>query len=302
MHPNGRATSIAFCGTLHTRTGCVLRRLKGGDYSRLEDTIESLTREMLEGDDISTATLGFAHAWRLAEASRLEEGSARVIESADMAVRYFTESSEALPNDPRLKGFLGSFKQALGAIHDRPEYQREGWFDQKKAVRAWPEWALFTQAFGLITLDASDSRYKKGIGFMWRTVDLCVDGTVDRDPFDYTPYFAQVQTDTDARNQRACGNTDVVPYNAQGFFMVFGDLLAKAGNTEDAKVMYETAQTLPGSDTWPFRSLVDQRLVDLQDLPNIFAISPEQGAQADPERSTVFHGPYSCVVCHQGHP
>ena len=48
--------------------------LKAGDYSSLEDTIEGLTREMLEGDDISTATLGFAHAWRLAEASRLEEG------------------------------------------------------------------------------------------------------------------------------------------------------------------------------------------------------------------------------------
>ena len=45
-----------------------------------------------------------------------------------------------------------------------------------------------------------------------------------------------------------------------------------------------------GSDTWPFRSLVDPALVDLQDLPNIFAISPEQGAQADPNGLRYFMG------------
>ena len=51
----------------------------------------------------------------------LKMAAARVIESADLAVRYFTESSEALPDDPRLIGFLGSFKQAQGAIHNRPD-------------------------------------------------------------------------------------------------------------------------------------------------------------------------------------
>ena len=49
-------------------------------------------------------------------------------------MRYFTESSEALPDDPRLIGFLGSFKQAQGAIHNRPDLQRKGGLIRNKLL------------------------------------------------------------------------------------------------------------------------------------------------------------------------
>ena len=39
--------------------------------------------------------------------SRVEDGPARVIESADLAVRYFYESNPEFPTDPRLKDFWG---------------------------------------------------------------------------------------------------------------------------------------------------------------------------------------------------
>lgn len=271
---------------------------QSADYDALDNAIELLTREYLDGDDVSTATLGFAHAWKLAESGRVEEGPARVIESADLAVRYFTESSEALPDDPRLKGFLGSFKQAQGSIHNRPDLQTEGWFDQKKAVRDWPEWGLFTQAYGLITKEPDEKRYQQGIDLLWENIDKCVDSKVDREKFDYLADFDVVQQDDDLRNLRACGNTDVAPYNTQGFFLVFGDFFAKAGDLEQASVMYGTAIDLPGSETWPHLDLAEQRIVDLEQLPDWFAEVPERGTQVDATQTTIFSGPHNCAVCH----
>lgn len=272
--------------------------LAAADYDALEPAIELLTREYLDGDDRSTAVLGFAHAWRLAESPRLEDPEARVIESADLAVRAFTEASEALPDDPRLVGFLGSFKQAQGSIHDRPELETEGWFDQKAAARAWPEWGRFTQAYGLVSKAPSHKRFDDGIDLLWANLDACVDDKVDRDAFDYRPLFDQVQSDDDPLNQRACGNTAVVPYNAQGFFVVFGDLLAKAGDTRAARGLYETALDLPGSETWPYAWLAQDRLESLSSLPDRFRQNPERGSTVDARDATVFSGPFSCTVCH----
>ena len=274
---------------------------RDADYEAVEHSIELLTREYLDGDDISTATLGFAHAWRLAESGRMEDGSARVIESSDLAVRYFMEASESFPKDPRLKGFLGSFKQAQGSIHGRPELQTQGWFDQGSAVQDWPEWGLFTRAYGLVTKEPEDGRFKDGVSFLWRNLDECIDGKIDRTAFDYLIHFEAVQQDDDLRNQRACGNTDVAPYNAQGFFAVFGDMLAKSGDLDMASVMYTTAADLPGSDSWPYAQLVQQRLNDLAQLPEFFSSTPERGTLADATRSTIFSGPYNCAICHAHH-
>ena len=268
------------------------------DYSSLDESIELLTREYLDGDSKSTATLGFAHAWRLAESGRVEDGPARVIESADLAVRYFYESSQEFPTDPRLKGFLGSFKQAQGSIHGHPELQKEGWFDQKDAVRDWPEWGLFTQAYGLITKSPDESRYQKGIELLWHNIDECIDGKIDRNDFDYRSLFDQVQEDSDPRNYRACANTTIVPYNVQGFFTVFGDFYAKANDLENAARMYETALELPGADTWPYHNLAEQRLLDLEELSQWFSHEPERGTQIDARNTTIFSGPYNCSVCH----
>ena len=91
----------------------------------MDESIELLTREYLDGDSKSTATLGFAHAWRLAESGRVEDGPARVIESADLAVRYFYESSQEFPTDPRLKRFWGVLSKHKGRFMDIQNYKKK---------------------------------------------------------------------------------------------------------------------------------------------------------------------------------
>ncbi|MCP4503483.1 MAG: hypothetical protein GY822_26425 [Deltaproteobacteria bacterium] len=271
-----------------------------GDYDALDEIIELLTREYLDGDDISTATLGFAHAWRLAESSRNSEGPARVIESADLAVRFFEESSEVFPNDARLRGFLGSFKQASGSIHGHDDLKTEGWFDQQGAAQDWPEWGYFTQAYGLVTLEPSETRYNDGIELYWKNIDACIDGSIDRNNFDYLPYVEDVQNDSDERDSRACGNSEVVPFNTQGFFLIFGDMLAKGNQLEDAEKMYQTALDIPSDEAWPYRELTENRLETLSDLPNAFAKDVERGSEVNPYKTTIFSGPMNCVACHEG--
>ena len=248
--------------------------LSTGNYAAGEEAIELLTREYLDGDPHSTALLGFAHAWRLSEASRSDDASARVIESADLAVRFFSEALEDFPNDRRLRGFLGSFKQAQGSIHDRPALQRKGWFDQKAAVRDWPEWEHFTQAYGRVTKGVDDPRYVDGIDLLWKNLEACIDDRIDRNAFNYRPLFDLVQSDSDDRDQRACVNTPIAPYNALGFFLFFREMLAKARDLATADGMYQTALDLPESETWPYVWLAEDRIANLDVLPDRFGRAP----------------------------
>jgi len=270
-----------------------------GDYDRLDDAIETLTQEYLDGDPLSTATLGFAHAYRLSEAGRVDDAPARVIESADLAVRYFSEAHELLPGDPRIEGFAGAFKMAAGSIHGDQPLQKEGWFDAKRAATSWPQWGLFTRAYVLTGLDSSSNRFQKSIDFYYENVDVCAGEKLDRDAFDYRPYMPAVQSHSDPLIRRACGNTDVAPFNTEGFFLAFGDTLAKSGDLSAAKNMYEHGLDVPNDQGWVYESLALKRLADLDQLPTWFneAIDPEQ--DADLARTTAFEGPYNCSICHQ---
>ena len=82
------------------------------------------------------------------------------------------------------------------------------------------------------------------------------------------------------------------------FFLVFGDIFAKAGDLEQASVMYGTAIDLPGSERWPHVDLAEQRIVELEQLPEWFAEVPKRGTQVDATQATIFSGPHNCAVCH----
>ena len=92
----------------------------------------------------------------------------------------------------------------------------------------------------------------------------------------------------------------MVPHNVEGFFLIMGDHLAKSGDLDTARNLYENAVDLDGEQTWPHRALAEQRLVDLAELPAWFSVEADESQQADPERVPIFGGPYGCTVCHQG--
>ncbi|MFK7926633.1 MAG: hypothetical protein AB8H79_00475 [Myxococcota bacterium] len=270
--------------------------LFSGDYDALDPIIDVLQRESADGDTTSTAVLGFAHGWRLSEFSRAPDPS--VVQHAQKAVDTFEIAIRASPHDSRLLGFQGAFRQAVGSIEGRASDQRKGWFETKRSTRRWPEWGAFTQAYGLVSLDPSHRLYPKAIELMWLTLDECSDTTVPRQDLDWLAHSA-VHPSVDEWDTRACLNTDVVEHNLEGFFLVFGDLYAKAGDVDKAKMMYDNALGIDPDATWPFRFVAQERLDALSSLPARFANQPAQVPSADPTQNLVFNGPISCAVCHQ---
>ena len=275
--------------------------LDTGDYQQLDDIITTLTREHNDGDDHSTAVLAFAHAWRMSESPR-DPGNPRVVEHADSAVRYFEEAIERFPEDPRLLGFLGGFRQAVGTIHDEPNLRRKGWFEIAKSARQWPEWGLFTRAYVATQMDPSERRYKKALKFYWKNLDKCIEDKVDRDDFDFKAWHEASMADDDPWNWRACHNTDVAPHNVEGFFMAFGDMLAKGGDERNARIMYQAALEVPEADEWPYRHIAEARLENLAELEGWFNEEIDRSEEIDSNRVTMIQGAYGCTGCHQGQP
>ncbi|MEM7160102.1 MAG: hypothetical protein AAF799_45110 [Myxococcota bacterium] len=273
-----------------------------GAYEELDDIIGELSREHLEGDDVSTSVLAFAHAWKLSEGAR-QTAEPRVIEHADLAVRFFDEALEASGDDPRLIGFLGSFEAAAGTIHDERAQRRMGWNKLLKARRQWPQWGGFTLGYVATQLDSDERRFRKGIRAFWRNLDACAGERVDRERFELTDELMDAFTsDSDPWNWRACSNTDVVPYNIEGFFLAFGDILAKGGETDDARRMYRIALETEDSETWPHRWLAQSRLDNLEALHGWFNAAIDRTQAVDAERVTMIAGPFACAGCHQAVP
>ena len=273
--------------------------LWAADYAALDPVIDDLTAEAAGGDEVSQAVLGFAHAWKLSERRRLEVPDPAVVAHADLAVASFDRAVGLLPDDPRLVGFRGSFLQAQGSIWGDDALQRRGWFDTKEAARRWPEWGLFTQAYPLVTMDTDDRLFEKGIDLLWENLDACANEKVPRTDLDWAPY-SDALADADAFDRRACGNTEVVPYNVEGFFLIMGDHLAQSGDLDTARNLYQVALDHDADGAWPHRELAEGRLANLSRLPAWFSAEVDETVQGDAQEMTVFGGPVSCAVCHQG--
>ncbi|MEN0064924.1 MAG: hypothetical protein AAGA48_22455 [Myxococcota bacterium] len=264
------------------------------DYDRLDGIIDTLQTEADAGDAVSLATLGFAHAWRLSEWRRRPD-DANVTDHARWAMEAFDDAVDAVPDDARLVGFRGSFRQATGTIEERGGLVRRGWFDTVESARRWPEWGLFTQAYGLVTLEPETRRFEKGITLLWENLDECADTEVPRENMDWTVFADRIDDDFDVR---ACTNTPVAPHNIEGFFFVFGDFYAKKGDLANAKMMYENAVAMDDG-TWPWRTLTDHRLATLDTLPDRLNRTYDEDDRPTPEDMLVFGSIAGCTICHQ---
>ncbi len=50
----------------------------------------------------------------------------------------------------------------------------------RRQIEAWPEFNLFTGGFVLSRLPADSPRFKEGLEWQWRTLDVCVQERIDR--------------------------------------------------------------------------------------------------------------------------
>lgn len=282
--------------------------LFAGRYDRIGE-FKARYGALIPGGDPAAASalvvarLGFLNIWEVSERYRLldapgglaPEQIQAVSEATGACANLFALAAAKEPTNAIYRGFAADCQLFLGVATNSAINTLNGLTYAVEAVRRNPEFNLFTVGYALSSLPADSQEFGLGLEMMFRDFDVCVDAKVDRDNPTVVPYLGRLPT---ALNKKYCGNTDKAAHNYEGFFLIFGDLLVKAGRPEVAKVMYANAKTLPSFSTWPFKHKIDERIAAAEQLVAPFAALVDP--MVKPSYPTItFHSEYACMACHQ---
>ena len=149
----------------------------GGHYDAIQPAIEAMTEVYVRTprDAVTAARIGWLHTWRVAERARNPSAPATITDDVVLAKKYFREASMLVPSDARYLGFLAT--QVLAEAHiDQDEREtREGYFMLLDAVKAWPEFNLFTAGYVVSDAPVESAQFKAGLEQQWRNLDVCVE-------------------------------------------------------------------------------------------------------------------------------
>jgi hypothetical protein len=269
-----------FWGTFHS-----------GAYDEIPRVLEVLTAAYLETptDAVTAAHIAWLHNWRMAERARLPAVPPTITDHTLLARRYFDEAVRLDRSDARTLGFLAGHIVAEGTLHNDERLVRRGYYMLLDAIEAWPEFNLFTAGYVMSRLPADSPRFKEGLEWQWRTLDVCVQERIDRTNPDYSKYMA---LETKEGPKRPCWNSWIAPHNFEGFFLNMGDMLVKSGDWRTAQKIYANAKLSREYANWKFGPVLEARIAQAQD--NVAAFT--QGAPALP---IMINSAFACSGCHQ---
>ena len=269
------------------------RTFHTGEYDKIQSALDALTSAYLQtpNDAKTAAHIAWLHNWRIAERGRMESVPATITDDTLVARRYFEEAVKLDPSDARLLGFLAGHTMAEGTLHKDERLTREGYFMMRAAIEAWPEFNLFTGGYVMSRLPAASPQFKEGLRWQWETLDKCIDGTLDRENPDYSPYMSLETTDG---KKRACWNSWIAPHNFEGFFLNMGDMLVKAGDWRTARKIYANARLSRTYARWQYQQTLDDRINRAE--ANVAAFND---ADSTPTQRIMIDSPFACMACHR---
>jgi hypothetical protein len=264
-----------------------------GGYNDIPRVLDVLTAAYLEtpSDAVTAAHIAWLHNWRVAERARLSTVPATITDHTSLARRYFDEAVKLNPSDARILGFLAAHLVAEGTLHKDERLVRRGYYMLLDAIDAWPEFNLFTAGFVLSRLPADSPRFKEGLEWQWRELDVCTQERVDRTNPDYSRYMT---LETREGPKRACWNSWIAPHNFEGFLLNMGDMLVKSGDWQTGQKIYANAKLSRDYATWKFAAVLEARIAEAPD--NVAAFNGVQGA---PVRPIMVNSTFACSGCHQ---
>ncbi len=271
------------------------------NYQNFNKVISKLTKAYNEDptDVYTIAHIGFANMWAVSEGSRLgvtnNNNTLQYLQNAEQA---FKLANSFAPNEPRILGFLGYARLSLGLATQNIDLLRKGQANVNRSVVLWPEWAHFGAAYGPdVYAPFNTPEFKKALAHYWNTLDVCANTTVSRTNPDFISYLAQ---ETLVGRDRACWDSWIAPYNLEGFFLIMGDALVKAGKTEVALIIYNNAKLLKQYDSWPYRKLLESRISNVDLNVKRFREKTLPGQVRDPESGLISATKIPCSICHRG--
>jgi hypothetical protein len=263
------------------------------DYDNIQPALDALTAAYLQTptDAKTAAHIAWLHNWRMAERTRMPSVPATITDDTAVARRYFQEAVTLDPSDARTQGFLAGHTMIEGSLHKDEKLTRQGYFMMLDAIKAWPEFNLFTAGYVMSRLPADAPQFKEGLEWEWRNLDVCVGERIDRANPDYTKYMS---LETHEGTKRVCWDSSIAPHNLEAFFLNMGDMLVKSGDWQTARKIYANAKLPRNYATWKFADLLDTRIGQAQE--NVTAFNNASGASARP---IMIESSFACAACHQ---
>jgi len=279
---NGRALAAQFWDALHA-----------GSYERIDALLEGHAQVLVAapGDASTAAHKGWLHAWRLAERARAAP-SARITEHATLARVLFDDAARLKPEDARILGFAAGFTMTEASIAGDEKALRRGYYRMKEAVAAFPEFNLFTSGYTMSSGASDSAGFREGLEQQWATLDVCFGERVSRESPRLDKYLA---LRTSEGPKRVCWNSWIAPHNWEGFFLNFGDMLARARDLPNSRAMYEAARLSDTYSQWPWREVLERRLAHLDELPGRL----DRAAAGEREWTPMVKSVFACTGCHQ---
>jgi hypothetical protein len=264
-----------------------------GEYHKIQSALEVLTAAYLQtpNDAKTAAHIAWLHNWRMAERARMDSIPATITDDTILARRYFQEAVKLDPSDARYLGFLAGHTLAEGTLHKDERLTREGYVMMLDAIKAWPEFNLFTGGYVMSRLPTDSPQFREGLEWQWQTLDKCIEGKLDRANPDYSQYMVKETTEG---KKRVCWNSWIAPHNLEGFFLNMGDMLVKSGDWQTAQKIYANARLSRTYASWKYQSVLEDRIDRAQ--ANVALFNAPDGT---PKVRMMINSEFSCMACHQ---
>jgi hypothetical protein len=263
------------------------------DYEKIPIALEAVTAAYVQtpNDAVTAAHVAWLHIWRLSEQARMASVPATITDDMMLSRRYFQEAVKLDPSEARYLGFLAAITLAEGDLHKDEQITREGYFKLRDSITAWPEFNLFTGGYVMSRLPPDSPRFREGLEWQWRTLDVCFEVKLDRANPDYSRYMSK---ETREGRKRPCWNSWIAPHNFEGFFLNMGDMLVKAGDWQTAQKIYANAKLSKQYASWKYQTVLDDRIKQAQSNVALFNASNES---AKPR--IMVNAAFACTVCHE---
>ncbi len=268
----------------------------GGRYDQIPEALNAETAAYLANpsDAVTAAHVAFLHTWRVSEMARLDTPPATITDDIVLGQKYFQEAVKLNPHEARYQGFLASMMLAEGSINQDEKLTRDGYYRLLDAVKAWPEFNLFTAGYVMSQQPAHSERYQKAIAWQWETLDRCAGEKIDRNNPDFSRFMHQATTEGP---RRVCWNSWIAPHNFEGFFMNMGDMLVKEGDWQMARKIYAQAKLSPTYGQWKYKDVLEQRIVGAQ--ANVVSFNSNDPKLDKLHQRIMIDTPVACMACHE---
>lgn len=247
--------------------------------------------EQTPADAELSLLVAHGYLWQLSEFERSPTPDPSEIPGLAFGAQAgFERASAMAPEDSRIWGWLGSVLVGTGHATGDQAVTAAGLALIDAGVESNVEFNGFVLSLAHFGAPLGSPEFTLAQQAMWASVEACAGFSVSRQ----APELAAVVDAVYSPDAPAvCRSGSKAVHGLEGFFLYFGDLLAKAGDENGARAMYDATRLVPSFETWPYRFLVAERETALQER---LAAYDNEDPTDDPR--FVSEEPYNCSFCH----